>query len=101
LPQHRADFLLEDLREQMRLVLGIDPNAAHFEAMADERGAFRIGKRWRPIQFKRYRSKRSDDGGQKLAGAFHIRFDTAMAGPIALGHSSYFGLGLFVPVSGD
>jgi CRISPR-associated protein Csb2 len=100
LPQHRADFLLEDLREQMQHVLDIDPTAAHVAAMADEHGAFRVGERWRPIQFKRYRSKRSDDGGQRLAGAFRIRFDTAVAGPIALGHSSHFGLGLFVPVSG-
>lgn len=100
LPQDRVEFLLEDLREQMRQVLGIDPNAAHFEAMADEHGAFRVGERWRPIQFKRCRSKRSDDGGQRLAGAFHIRFDTAVAGPIALGHSSHFGMGLFMPGKG-
>lgn len=101
LPQHRADFLIEDLRAQIRQVLGIDSNGAHIEAMADEHGAFSVGARWRPLQFKRYRSKRSDDGGQRLAGAFRIRFNTAVGGPIALGHSSHFGLGLFVPVSGD
>lgn len=35
--------------------------------------------------------------------AFKIDFRThePMCGPIALGHSSHFGLGLFVPVSGD
>lgn len=97
-PDDRTDFLLEDLREQVRQVLGIDPNGAHIEAIADEHGAFKVADRWRPIQFKRYRSKRSDDGGQRLAGAFRIRLDQAVTGPIVLGHSSHFGMGLFMPV---
>lgn len=63
-------------------------------------GAFRIGARkLRPIQFKRFRQKRGDDGGQRLAGAFEITFPRRLRGPICLGHSSHFGLGLFVPVS--
>lgn len=41
----RTDFLLEDLREQMRQVLGIDPTAARIEAMADEHGAFKLSQR--------------------------------------------------------
>jgi CRISPR-associated protein Csb2 len=96
-PSDRADFLLEDLREQVRQVLGLDPRAAHMEAVADEHGAFRVRGRWRPIEFKRYRSKRSDDGGDRLAGAFRIRFERPMTGPIALGHSAHFGMGLFLP----
>jgi CRISPR-associated protein Csb2 len=51
----------------------------------------------RPIQFKRYRQKRGDDGGRRAAGAFKIVFPTPVLGPICLGHSSHFGLGLFVP----
>lgn len=51
----------------------------------------------RPIQFKRYRQKHSDDGGRRPAGVFRIIFPTTMRGPICLGHSSHFGLGLFVP----
>jgi CRISPR-associated protein Csb2 len=94
------DFLLENLREQVRQLLGIDPHGAHIEAVADEHGAFRVGERWRPIQFKQYRGKRSDDGGQRLAGAFRIRFDRRVTGPIALGHSSHFGMGLFMPKPG-
>jgi CRISPR-associated protein Csb2 len=51
----------------------------------------------RPIQFKRFRQKRSDDGGRRPAGAFRIVFPEPVLGPICLGHSSHFGLGLFVP----
>jgi len=53
--------------------------------------------RLRPIQFKRFRSKRSDDGGRRAAGAFRIDFGVEVRGPICLGHSSHFGLGLFIP----
>lgn len=60
-------------------------------------GVFRIADRWRSIQFKRFRSRRNDDGGRRCAGAFRIQFPGAIRGPIALGHSSHFGLGLFVP----
>lgn len=55
--------------------------------------------RLRPIQFKRFRRKRGDDGGRRAAGAFRIVFPTAVRGPICLGHSCHFGLGLFVPDS--
>ncbi len=51
----------------------------------------------RPIQFKRYRQKRGDDGGRRPAGAFRITFPKKVSGPICLGYSSHFGLGLFVP----
>lgn len=51
----------------------------------------------RPVQFKRYRQKHSDDGGRRPAGVFRIVFPEALHGPICLGHSSHFGLGLFVP----
>lgn len=50
----------------------------------------------RPIQFKRYRRKRGDDGGRRPAGAFQIVFPEPVYGPICLGHSAHFGLGLFV-----
>jgi CRISPR-associated protein Csb2 len=51
----------------------------------------------RPIEFKRFRRKRSDDGGRRPAGAFRVIFPEPVLGPICLGHSSHFGLGLFVP----
>jgi len=61
---------------------------------ADHRcGAHRL----RPIQFKRFRQKRSDDGGRRAAGAFRIVFPEEVQGPVCLGHSAHFGMGLFVP----
>jgi len=52
----------------------------------------------RPIQFKRFRSrKRGDDGGYRPAGGFRITFTQPVRGPLCLGHSCHFGLGLFLP----
>lgn len=51
----------------------------------------------RPIQFKRFRQKRSDDGGRRPAGAFRIVFPEPVSGPICLGHSCHFGMGFFIP----
>jgi CRISPR-associated protein Csb2 len=51
----------------------------------------------RPIQFARFRHKRGDDGGRRPGGAFRIVFAAPVHGPLCLGHSCHFGLGLFVP----
>lgn len=59
--------------------------------------AFRVRGRWRSIEFQRFRSKPSDDGGRRLAGAFRLSFARLVRGPIAVGHSSHFGMGLFMP----
>lgn len=53
----------------------------------------------RPLEFKRFRQKRGDDGGTRASGAFRLEFAEPVDGPISLGHSCHFGLGLFV--SGD
>lgn len=91
-------FLMDDLRSQIEAVLGSQA-AQKVETVEPlmEGGAFKICGR-RPIEFKRYRQKRSDDGGRRLAGAFRITFRKAVPGPIALGHSAHFGLGLFMPI---
>lgn len=63
-----------------------------------ESGVFRLGVRKnRPMEFQRYRQKHSDDGGKRLCGAFAITFPREIRGPIALGHSSHFGMGLCFP----
>jgi CRISPR-associated protein Csb2 len=54
-------------------------------------------QRLRSIQFNRFRSKRSDDGGRRPAGGFRITFAAPLRGPLSVGHSCHFGLGLFVP----
>jgi CRISPR-associated protein Csb2 len=56
-------------------------------------------QRLRPIQFKRFRNKRNDDGGRRPAGGFRITFAAPVRGPLCLGHSCHFGLGLFLPAS--
>ncbi len=55
------------------------------------------GQDVRPIQFQRARHKAGDDGSWRPCGAFRITFAAAVQGPIALGHSCHFGLGLFIP----
>jgi CRISPR-associated protein Csb2 len=64
----------------------------------DDNHVFKVAGRWRTIQFKRFRRKRGDDGGRRLAGAFRLTFPDPVRGPIALGWSSHFGMGLFLPV---
>ncbi len=54
-------------------------------------------RRLRSIQFQRFRSKRSDDGGRRPAGGFRIKLAKPIRGPLCLGHSCHFGLGLFLP----
>lgn len=97
--QARAEFLAANLRDQICAVLRDfdgDVNDVKITPLLDG-GTFKIADRWRPIQFKRFRRRSSDDGGRRLAGAFRIEFPQPVAGPIALGHSSHFGMGLFVP----
>lgn len=91
------EFLVEDLRRQVGEILpkAGDPADLKIEPML-EGNAFKVAGR-RPIQFKRFRQKSNDDGGRRLAGSFRIEFPRDVSGPIALGHSSHFGLGLFMP----
>ena len=100
-PEARAGFLVEDLNTQVR---AIRPDLANWvrsglrvEPLWDDQLVFRIGGRWRPIEFQRYRRKRGDEGGRYLAGAFRLRFPEAVAGPLVFGRSSHFGMGLFLP----
>jgi CRISPR-associated protein Csb2 len=100
-----AAFLTAVIKEELaRLVerrpdlVGISLDAIKIEPATDLYGVFRVGSRkLRPIEFKRFRQKRGDDGGNRPAGAFRLTFPRAVRGPICLGHSSHFGLGLFVP----
>jgi CRISPR-associated protein Csb2 len=92
----RTAFLIADLRAQIRDVLpGVTVEQLHIEPIQDANGIFKVTDRWSPIQFKRFRRKASDDGGRRLAGAFRLIFPAELQGPIALGHSCHFGLGLF------
>ncbi len=104
-PEARAAFLRDDLHAQLAAVrpdlVREGTSAVIVEPLWDENYVFRIGGQWRPIQFKRFRRKATDDGGRRLAGAFRLIFPNPVRGPIALGHSSHFGLGQFVPMQED
>lgn len=101
-PEARAAFLQNDLRAQLTAVrpdlIRDGALQVNIEPLRDENAVFKIAGHWRPIQFKRFRRKAGDDGGRRLAGAFRLIFTNPVRGPIALGHSSHFGLGQFVPV---
>lgn len=101
-PEARMEFLIEDLRAQLHSVrpdlLNEGTPEARIEPLWDHNYVFTIADRWRSIQFKRFRRKAGDDGGRRLAGAFRLIFSKPVRGPIALGHSSHFGLGQFVAV---
>ena len=101
----RAAFLEADLgRELARMSERLNSSLPTFtiEPLIDG-AAFRLpgAPSLRPIQFKRFRQKRTDDGGRRPAGFFRITFDSPVPGPIALGHSSHFGMGLFLPANTD
>ena len=110
----QAAFLSAVLREEIaRLVdrrpelQGLDLGQIDIEPLLDTNGAFRLPARegrglgLRPIQFKRNRHKPGDDGGNRRSGAFRITFPQPVVGPVTLGHSCHFGLGLFVPAARD
>jgi len=79
----------------------IDPAAVEIEPLLDEHGVFRhpVQRDLRPLQFRRYRQKRNDYGGRRPAGFYVLHFPCLIPGPVALGYSSHFGLGLFVPAA--
>jgi len=102
-------FVEEVLREELaRFAERRNCPAPEVEPLLDDAGVFRLDPRyWKPdaagpqrraLEFQRFRSrKRSDDGGRRLSGFFRLRFPHPIRGPIALGHSSHFGMGLFLP----
>jgi CRISPR-associated protein Csb2 len=83
-------------RHVLRQELARRPGLPRVVSIEEEEG---IGsRRLRPIQFKRFRNKSGDDGGRRCAGAFRITFAAPVHGPLCLGHSCHFGLGLFLPL---
>lgn len=97
----RTTFVVDDLLAQLAAVrpdLGADLIDRICIEPVPADGPFSVGGRWQPIQFKRFRAKPGDNGGRLPAGSFRLRFPDSVAGPIALGHSAHFGMGLFLPV---
>lgn len=104
-------FVAATLSEELeRLVSRRGLPMPDFEPILDDAGVFRTnpslwkqgatGSHRRPLEFKRFRSrKKADDGGRRISGFFRLRFPEEVRGPIALGHSSHFGMGLFLPAT--
>lgn len=100
---NRAVFLKAVFKEELARLLQRRPDlrdlsldAVGVQPLTDPNGVFRVGN-LRPIQFRRFRQKADDDGGRRTSGSFQITFPRPVKGPICLGHSSHFGMGLFVP----
>ena len=53
------------------------------------------GNRRRPLQFHRFRSRGRERASDPHGALLRVRFPEPIAGPLALGYSCHFGLGLF------
>lgn len=56
------------------------------------------GRKRRPIHFRRFRSRRGLTQPDRIGSFQRLTFPEPIAGPLALGFSSHYGLGLFRPV---
>jgi CRISPR-associated protein Csb2 len=91
-PEGRTEFVKQVLREELER-RGLYQEGIAIELLEITQAHPRL----RPIQFKLERRKPGDDGASRPRGLFRLRLPQPISGPIALGHSSHFGLGLFVP----
>jgi CRISPR-associated protein Csb2 len=91
-PEGRVEFVKQVLREELerRGLLQAGTSIEPLDQTAERRAL-------RSVQFRLTRSKPGDDGAARPRGLFRIRFPQPVKGPIALGHSCHFGLGLFLP----
>jgi CRISPR-associated protein Csb2 len=91
-PEGRADFVKQVLREELER-RGLLQDGLEIEQLET------VGRHppLRPLQFRLGRRKPGDNGSSRSRGLFRLRFPRPVAGPIALGHSCHFGLGLFLP----
>lgn len=100
-------FLVDDLMAQLRSARTDLPSSVldqvQIEQCVDRGGqpivpaGSRMSGPLRLRQFARKRCKRTDDGNVRMASAWRLIFRTPVRGPFVLGHSSHFGLGLFLP----
>jgi CRISPR-associated protein Csb2 len=92
----QTSFVREVLREELRRRDELQPGTfagAEVEPLEHLGAGLRL---LRPLQFRLDRRKRGDDGGRRPHGVFRIRFPAPVQGPISLGQSCHFGLGLFL-----
>ena len=89
-PEGAAAFVSRVLQEELARRPGL-PTAVEIERLEQTGGNVPL----RPVQFRLSRVKLGDDGSARPRGLFRLRFPEPVAGPIAVGHSCHFGLGLF------
>lgn len=98
LPDNHREFARIVLEEELQRLGQRRPHLPRVEAVEPLNPDHRLGAhRLRPIQFQRFRGRKRDDGGRRTCGAYRIHFAEPMQGPLCLGHSAHFGLGLFAP----
>ena len=89
-PSHDwLDFLRDDIAHELAY-RGLPP--AEVSLVSGEWAAFR---RYRPSA--QFRHDRRQGSATKPSALLRLQFKTSVTGPIALGHLSHFGLGLFTP----
>ncbi len=91
-PEGRVEFVKQVVREELQR-RELHQDAIEIELLE----SVGIHHPLRPIQFRLERRKPGDDGASRPRGLFRLRYPQPVSGPIALGHSSHFGLGLFLP----
>ncbi len=90
-PEGRMEFVKQVLREELGR-RGLPGDQVEIEPL-ESVGAHPA---LRPIEFRLQRRKPGDNGSSRPRGLFRLRFPHAVPGPIAVGHSCHFGLGLFL-----
>ncbi len=90
-PEGRDEFVKQVLREELER-RGLLQAGLEIEPLEQ------VGSHppLRPLQFRLERRKPGDTSSNRPHGLFRLRFPQPVSGPIALGHSCHFGLGLFV-----
>jgi CRISPR-associated protein Csb2 len=95
LPQFMAQVFAEDWNQRDDLAQLPKPTIEFVTDPVSE-----ISWRFRSLQFRRARTRWRDDGYTRSLGAFRLTFPHEIAGPICLGYSCHFGMGLFRPADG-
>jgi CRISPR-associated protein Csb2 len=91
-------FTVHVLRDELDRLRRRRPDLPAVQGI-DALDCIRSAASWRPTEFARLRHKCGDDGGRRPAGAFRVTFAGPVRGPLCLGHSCHFGLGLFMPAA--
>jgi len=98
LPGGEIPLMISDIKRQ--IAHRGWPQPISIQPILDSQGIFRLPQNGRlglrPIQFLTRRRKEVRSV-KRVAGFFRLEWATPLPGPVCLGHSSHFGMGLFRP----